>query len=550
MRCNFSRTGCGVGFFRSVLTLPVLLTGTFGVVIFGAGAPGSVLPAAAERLDDGTEPPAPGQIRNPSQFVATGMLRNQVEFWKLIFTKYGKDQAVFHHRQYPHIVYSVLDFSEYNGSYSGAKLEKLKNQSLTDETDRIRDALKSLADGNTPRNAFERRIERLFSSLDGRKSALYRQAAEEDQIRSQTGIRERFREGLIRSGRYLQTMEKIFRSEGLPPELTRVPLIESSFDYTAYSSVGAAGIWQFMRSTGKKQMRIDSYIDERKDPVLSTRAAAHYLQHAYDVLGSWPLAVTSYNHGITGILRGAKAVGSTDINKIIAEHKAESFGFASKNFYAEFLAAVEVEREKSRYFPGIVVEEPWHFVEIRISRPVGVQDLARIAGTDPDEILRLNTALLSPITNGRIKIPPKFLAKVPPRRTSGGELAQIGEIIHSEQAAEMELTGRKIYGALESDRNRISVDQRVPAEESANDTVKKSYSEKKPAEKRTAEKKTANSKTAAKKPASAPRKSISVSSGDTLSGIAKRTGVKVSKLRQLNPGVEAKIKPGQKIFLE
>lgn len=485
----------------------------------------------------------PRETATAPGFAASGVLRNQVEFWKLIFTKYGKDQAVFHHRQYPQIVYSVLDFSDAAASSGGAKLERIKNEAIEEETARIHSALLWLADGSSPRNPFERRIERLFSALPGGRSSLYTEAADSEQIRSQTGIRERFREGLIRSGRYLKTMEKIFRGEGLPAELTRLPLIESSFDYTAYSSVGAAGIWQFMRSTGKKHMRIDSYIDERKDPVLSTRAAARYLDHAYEVLGAWPLAVTSYNHGITGVARAVKSVGSTDMNKIIAEYKSDTFGFASKNFYAEFLAAVEVERDKARYFPGIQVEQPWNFIEVRLERQVGIYDLARISGASVDDILRLNTALLSPVAKGRAKIPAKFLVKLPQKRY-GPELAQLGEQIRSEQEAVMELGGRKIYGVVEEragkpqTKVKSAVRGAVPAQV-------KPQSEK-PAQKKPGAK-------AAEKHASAQplaRKIYVVRAGDTLSGIAKQTGVKVSKLRQLNPAASKKLKPGIKLKLE
>jgi membrane-bound lytic murein transglycosylase D len=530
-----------------------------------------------------------------SQFPASGTLRNQVEFWKLIFTKYGKDQAVFHHRQYPQVVYSVLDFSDLKSQAAGGKLDRLKNDAIEEETSRIRIALNSLADGNSPTNAFERRIEKLFSALPGDKSRLYADAADTEQIRSQTGVRERFREGLIRSGRYLPAMERIFRGEGLPPELTRLPLIESSFDYTAYSSVGAAGIWQFMRSTGKKEMRIDSYIDERRDPILATRAAARYLDHAYDALGAWPLAVTSYNHGVTGVARAVKAVGSTDMNKIIAEYKAESFGFASKNFYAEFVAAVEVEREKKRYFPGIEVEQPWGFVEVRLARQMGISDLSRASGVEKDELLRLNTAFLPPVINGRGKIPAKFLVKLPPRRY-GTELASLGEVIRSEQAAQMELAGRKIYGSFELQQSKVQSGKSVsvaskskqskaqsviPSEKSGTVTPVKSSrqsstnlpaakSSESPIKEQVAKKTekavgksgakvaksgnaAASERTLAKRTGrekGAVRRTYAVKSGDTLSGIAKTSGIKVSKLRQLNPGAGAKLKPGQKIYLE
>jgi membrane-bound lytic murein transglycosylase D len=189
--------------------------------------------------------------------------------------------------------------------------------------------------------------------------------------------------------------------------------VESSFNYSAYSSVGAAGIWQFMRRTGKKHLRINNLVDERRDPIQSTRAAAEYLAHAYSVLGSWPLAVTSYNHGITGVLRGAKAARSRELATIISRYDGSTWGFASQNFYCEFLAALEVERNYELYFPGLVREEPRFFDEMEVIRPVAFRTLASAAGMDAASFSDLNPALLSPVTKGRFPIPAGTVIKVP-----------------------------------------------------------------------------------------------------------------------------------------
>ena len=154
----------------------------------------------------------------------------------------------------------------------------------------------------------------------------------------------------------------------MPGELGRVPFVESSFNYDAYSSVGAAGIWQFMPwSTAKLYMRVGSSIDERRDPIISTRAAAKYLEHAYSVLGAWSLAITSYNHGITRLsLKASKTVRTKDVAKIIKEYDGKAWGFASKNFFAEFLAALEVEKNYKRYFPNLELDRPVYFDEVQL----------------------------------------------------------------------------------------------------------------------------------------------------------------------------------------
>ena len=341
-------------------------------------------------------------------------LRPAVDFWLLIFTKYGKNQQVFHHREYPGIVYSVVDFSDLLKSYGGREFERQRNQAVLEETVRIQATLTSLATGRKPQSPFERRLERLFTSVNaGPITQLYREAALTENIRTQTGIREKFADGVARSRRYSHAMERIFREAGLPVELSRLPHVESSFDYNAYSSVGAAGIWQFMRSTGKRYMRIDSIVDERRDPIISTRAAAHYLRHANSIAQSWPLAVTSYNHGLAGIMRAAKEAGSKDLPTIIRRYNGSSFGFASKNFYAEFLAAVEADRNWRVYFPALKLERPIYFDEVKLGSSIGFDQLAKSAGLPRDELEMLNPGLLRPILQGRFPIPAGKIVKVP-----------------------------------------------------------------------------------------------------------------------------------------
>src|SRR5262249_12837494 len=162
--------------------------------------------------------------------------------------------------------------------------------------------------------------------------------------------KERFREGVIRSGRYLEDFHQVFENEGAPADLALLPLVESSFENRALSNAGAAGIWQFTRSTGRLYLSVNRKIDERLDAMKATRAAARLLLANYNALGSWPLAITAYNHGRGGMLRAQSEVGSSDITKVITDYRGPLFGYASMNFYTEFLAAVEVYRSYEQYF--------------------------------------------------------------------------------------------------------------------------------------------------------------------------------------------------------
>jgi membrane-bound lytic murein transglycosylase D len=209
------------------------------------------------------------------------------------------------------------------------------------------DILNRLATGKTPSDYEERDIAAMFK---GRPLSAYAAAAAN--LRVQQGLRERFREGLLRSRYYRPTMERIFRQAGLPVELVTLAEVESGFYPTARSGAGAVGIWQFTRATGEQYMTITRYHDDRLNPVRETEAAAQLLRYNYDVLGSWPLAITAYNYGTGGMSRAADSYAH-NYARILTNYDGPRFGFAAKNYYSEFLAALEVHQHESEYFPGI-----------------------------------------------------------------------------------------------------------------------------------------------------------------------------------------------------
>jgi LysM repeat protein len=127
-------------------------------------------------------------------------------------------------------------------------------------------------------------------------------------------------------------------------------------------------MWQFTRSTGRQYLRINNKVDERLDPLKATQAAGRLLRDNFDALGSWPLAITAYNHGRPGMLRAQREVGS-DLVDIINEYKGPVFGYASMNFYSEFLAAVEVYDAYPGYFGELVLEKPDAPVKVAASKP-------------------------------------------------------------------------------------------------------------------------------------------------------------------------------------
>jgi membrane-bound lytic murein transglycosylase D len=243
----------------------------------------------------------------------------------------------------------------------------------------------------------------------------YRRLLEEDLIRTQTGIRERYADAIRRAWKYLPIIEQIFVSEyGLPKELTRLPFIESSFDYTAYSSVGAAGIWQLMPRTARGfHLVVGRFIDERRDPIKATRAAAEYLRSAYRSLGSWPLAITSYNHGVAGVRSKVVKAGTSDISEIVEHPSERYFGFASSNFYPEFLAALEIFDNHKRYFPEVAEEPPLRVISYPLRSAMSGPYVARQLGIPLEELQEANYAVLDPVWEGRAKIPAGYVLRIP-----------------------------------------------------------------------------------------------------------------------------------------
>ena len=342
-------------------------------------------------------------------------LKTQVKFWKDIFATYSTREVVIHDTEHLNRVYEVLDFRPLADSgLSDAEIAAFAKTKVEREKERVRAILMRMHQlGPDPSELTdeERKIWALFRNV--KEPVAFLQAAAEDRIRAQTGLCDRFAAGVEVSRRYLPAMEAIFRREGLPVELTRLPLVESCFNVHAYSKVGAAGIWQFMRGTGRLYMQVDDAVDERRDPITSTQAAAQHLRRNYEVLGTWPLAITAYNHGRAGMARAVSQVGTTDVVEIIRRYHGPSFKFASRNFYAEFLAALDVERHFSDYFGELSAPPPLQAETVHVPDYVSFQTLARVAGTDPDRLADLNPALSREVIAGKLYVPKGYRARVP-----------------------------------------------------------------------------------------------------------------------------------------
>jgi len=279
-------------------------------------------------------------------FPRPASIEPNIQFWVDVFSGYGERDFLIHDRDQVWRVYQVLHLPG-EGVPSRAETAAINDYLKTKYTG----ILNHLATGAPPANYEERETAAMFS---GEPPSAYAIAAQN--LRVQQGMREQFRDGLLRSRYYRPTMERIFRDNGLPPELVSLAEVESGFYSRAKSGAGAVGIWQFTRGTGREFMRITRYHDDRLDPTTETAAAAKLLRSNYLTFGNWPLAITAYNYGTAGMEQASDEYHG-DYNRVLQNYSGPHFGFASKNYYAEFLAALQVHEYEDKYFPDLKYAE-------------------------------------------------------------------------------------------------------------------------------------------------------------------------------------------------
>jgi membrane-bound lytic murein transglycosylase D len=380
----------------------------------GATGPAGMEPPTAAVADSPQRPTGPDlrgaqaparrslAARQPD-FPKSPRLVPRVEFWKRIYSEVDTGGGLLHDSEDLSVVYEAVRLPE-----AGARLGQ--ERFLRQRREHYQAVLRRLATGKrTDLDAEERRVLALFPP--DVSNATLRKAA--GQVRFQLGQADKFRAGLIRQGRWEPYMRGVFAERGLPVELASLPHVESSFNPAARSHVGASGLWQFTRSTGRLYMRVDHVIDERNDPWLATVAASRLLASNYQKTGSWPLALTGYNHGVGGMVRAARTLGTRDMATIIERYKSRSFGFASKNFYTEFLAAIEVEENAERYF-GQLLRDPPDNPEVTVLagyyRPAA---LAAAFGVTLEGLRAANLGLTESVWKGQRLIPSGYPLRIP-----------------------------------------------------------------------------------------------------------------------------------------
>lgn len=321
---------------------------------------------------------------NSKSFATPLPLKDEVQFWIKIYTQYTTKQGVFHLSGDTNHILGEIDLTDVYLNPQWGPIRREKESEILIERQR-----KNLAKKNNIKNA---------------KS-----------IRLQMGLKDRMETAIFESGKYLPMMEKIFAERGLPKELTRVVFVESSFNPLARSKVGASGLWQIMPAVGRKYKYLQKNYDKRDHPVYATKLAADIFKQNYNILESWPLAITSYNFGVGRMLKVRRKMGTTDATQIFeSENVKKHIGFASRNFYATFLAALQVESQANLYFP-----EPFRIAkalklnEIYLAKDTSYNELIKKYDLKPKQFLDMNVHVESRLLKTGQIIPKGTLISVP-----------------------------------------------------------------------------------------------------------------------------------------
>ncbi|OFZ13782.1 MAG: hypothetical protein A2Z20_05930 [Bdellovibrionales bacterium RBG_16_40_8] len=334
--------------------------------------------------------------RISSEFKISANLQKRTAFWFDIYTKYGSQEHIIHHSRYPWIVYKVIDVSPIlnSGEHRWTKHHKAE-KAVINSRKIVSAVLRRLANKKNYRilSKEEREYFNLLSQVKGSRHKVFKEAY--NNVRIQLGQKDFFRSGLVSGARYLSAIEKEFADNNLPTDLSRLPFVESSFNIKAQSKVGASGVWQLMPSVGNYYLLINDHIDERNSPLKASLVAIELFKRNYRSLRSWPLTVTAYNHGATGVHRALRAAKATNLSSLINSGHRGSFRFASANFFSSFLAVLHAEKYNREIFQVDLSASipPIKYHIIALQKPMRARSLLAQVGMSSDRLLEYNLDL-------------------------------------------------------------------------------------------------------------------------------------------------------------
>lgn len=372
-------------------------------------------------------------------------------------------------------------------------------------------------------------------------------------------IKKHFTLWLARSGKYVGLMKNILRENYVPEDLVFLSLIESGFNPKAYSFAKASGPWQFIRGTAVRYgLRVDRWVDERRDPVKSTQAAAAYLKDLYEMFGSWPLAMASYNCGEGNILRAVKRNDTEDFWEL---RKTRSIPSETKDYVPKFVAARMIAKNPQQYgFDDLTYDKPFEFEEVTLDHCTDLSTVAKCCEVPESEIKDLNPELLRGCTppnrseyvlrvpkgtkdtflKNYAALPDNDKVASPPKEPSSSRryVVRRGDTLYSiARRHHMSVVSLERLNGLRA-KSRIKPGQRL--------ALAKPHPEKKVATAKKASRKAVKKHGRGKY---AARKIYRVRRGDTLYSIAKKFNVSQGKLARVNSVSGSSIKRGQKLVI-
>lgn len=377
-------------------------------------APAAALPTVdRHNLNCGDTFPCPPEIQR------------RVDFWVLVFRKWGTDEVIFHDSTRPERVYLV---KKSNFTCRRGKNKKAQ-RSIERERSRIKDELLLVAKKLTQKAPRYTDKEKEYLSLFPSKNAAEVNSAAHN-IRCQQGNRDRFLEALKRYELYKDHILMVLRESELSEDILYLPFVESAYNPRAYSRVGAAGLWQIMPRTARTLgLELSATIDERFDAEAATWAAARYLRQSTDSLTRKvkekypsatasqinPFVITSYNYGVSGMRRALDQFGP-DYIRVLNEYKSRSFRTAVRNFYASFLAARYVAQNSKKYFGNVKMDDTFRRSVVVLKRPTSAARVSKVFGVASDDLRRMNPALTRNIWKGWRLIPDGYSVHLPYRK--------------------------------------------------------------------------------------------------------------------------------------
>ncbi len=382
--------------------------------------------------------PSYSQTLDSQLFPVEGIVKNQVKFWEEVFLGVANTTSIVHDTDNPERIIDIIDhllIAKRKGEKKVASRQK--REELNDlYKERYVLALERFSKMGKKALSFGAIEQRLYSVYSKSSLDLKRLYKGEVQIRTQTGLADKFVEAAYRAQKILPYMEKEFAEIGVPTVITRLAFVESMFNYKVRSKVGASGIWQFMPATARLFMTVDKFIDERNNPYKATKGAAQLMRLNYSNLKHWPVAITAYNHGLAGMKRAIRETGSIHLDKIIQTYESKSFKFASKNFYAEFIAAARsyqklIEQKIVPHNPSDI-----NIDTLTLNRRLSTHQLLRYTPLDEKSLKKYNPCLDSKnYKKYRYRLLPKSFELTLPREIAKNVRVALAKINHKKFAS-------------------------------------------------------------------------------------------------------------------